>query len=55
MTYLVPPIAIVLSVVLLGEVPPALAVVGGALCIGGVIVARSRGSLPWRRAAAATG
>jgi drug/metabolite transporter (DMT)-like permease len=55
MTYLVPPIAIALSVLLLGEVPPALAVVGGALCVAGVIVARSRGALPWRRPAAVAG
>ena len=53
-TYLVPPIAIVMAWLLLGEVPPALAILGGALCIGGVIVARSRGALPWRRGAAPT-
>ena len=41
MTYLIPPVAIVISWVLLGEVPPALAIVGGAACIAGVIVARS--------------
>ena len=40
-TYLVPPVAIAISWLLLGEVPPALAIVGGAACIGGVIVARS--------------
>lgn len=40
-TYLVPPVAIVISWLLLGEVPPALAIVGGAACIVGVIVARS--------------
>jgi len=27
----------------LGEVPPVIALLGGALCIGGVIVARSKG------------
>jgi len=43
-TYLVPPIVIVLSLAILGEVPPVLAVAGGALCIVGVIVARSSGS-----------
>lgn len=42
-TYLVPPVAILLSWGLLGEVPPLLAIVGGAACIGGVIIARSRG------------
>ena len=40
-TYLVPPVAIVISWLLLGEIPPALAIVGGAACIIGVIVARS--------------
>lgn len=40
-TYLVPPVAIVISWLLLGEVPPVLAVVGGAACIVGVVVARS--------------
>jgi len=49
MTYLVPPIVIVMSLAVLGEVPPPLALLGGALCIAGVIVARSRSSLPWRR------
>jgi drug/metabolite transporter (DMT)-like permease len=44
-TYLVPPVAIVMAWLILNEVPPALAFVGGALCIGGVIVARSRGRL----------
>lgn len=40
-TYLVPPIAIILGFLVLAEVPPVLAIVGGGLCIGGVIVARS--------------
>lgn len=39
-TYLVPPIAIVLGWLLLGEVPPGLAIAGGALCLAGVAVAR---------------
>ena len=39
-TYLVPPIAIVLGWLLLGEVPPVLAIAGGALCLAGVAVAR---------------
>jgi drug/metabolite transporter (DMT)-like permease len=38
-----------MSLVVLGEVPPLLSIAGGALCVAGVIVARSRGSLPWRR------
>ena len=50
-SYLVPPVAILLGWLLLNEVPPSLAFLGGALCIGGVIVARSRGriGLPVRR------
>lgn len=39
-TYLVPPIAILLGWLLLGETPPALALAGGALCLGGVALAR---------------
>jgi drug/metabolite transporter (DMT)-like permease len=42
-TYLVSPIAILMAWLLLGEVPPGLALLGGALAIGGVVVARSRG------------
>jgi drug/metabolite transporter (DMT)-like permease len=41
-TYLVPPIAILLGWLLLGETPPVLAVAGGALCLAGVVVARRR-------------
>jgi drug/metabolite transporter (DMT)-like permease len=52
-TYLVPPVAIVLGAWLLGESPPALAILGGAACILGVIVARSRGDLGLSRARAA--
>jgi drug/metabolite transporter (DMT)-like permease len=39
-TYLVPPISILLGWALLGETPAGLAVAGGALCLGGVVVAR---------------
>ena len=42
MTYLAPPIAILLGWWLLAETPPLLAVVGGAFCLAGVIVARRR-------------
>jgi drug/metabolite transporter (DMT)-like permease len=42
-TYLVAPIVIVMAFVLLGEVPAWLAIAGGALCIAGVVVARSGG------------
>jgi drug/metabolite transporter (DMT)-like permease len=38
--YLIPPIVIFLGWALLGETPPGLALVGGALCLGGVYVAR---------------
>lgn len=41
-TYLVPPITIALSWLFLGEAPPALAYVGGALALIGVAVARAR-------------
>ena len=52
-TYLVPPVAIVMGWLVLQEAPPTLAIVGGALCVGGVIVARSSGSLLRRRPSAA--
>ena len=42
-TYLIPPTAIVISALLLGEVPPAVAILGGLLCVAGVVVARSAG------------
>jgi drug/metabolite transporter (DMT)-like permease len=41
-TYLAPPIAIALAWALLDETPPALALLGGALCLAGVVVARRR-------------
>lgn len=42
MTYLVPPVAILLAWVLLDETPPALALPGGALCLAGVALSRGR-------------
>lgn len=42
LNYLIPVVAIVLGWVLLRETPAALAVVGGALCVAGVYVARRR-------------
>jgi drug/metabolite transporter (DMT)-like permease len=39
-TYLVPPIAVLLGWVMLGEVPPLLALPGGILCLAGVAIAR---------------
>jgi len=41
-TYLVPPIAILLGWLLLGETPAGLAIVGGAICLAGVVVAQRR-------------
>lgn len=38
--YLVPPITIVMSWLMLGEVPHAVAVIGGAVCLVGVYIAR---------------
>lgn len=39
-TYLVPPLALFLGWVFLGEVPPLLVLPGGALCLAGVALAR---------------
>jgi drug/metabolite transporter (DMT)-like permease len=49
-TYLVPPIAIFMGWLLLGESPPALALLGGAMCLAGVIVSRRRPLSGRRRA-----
>ncbi|MGY1650508.1 DMT family transporter [Geodermatophilus sp. SYSU D01119] len=48
-TYLVPPLVVLLSWLLLDEVPAALAVVGGVVCLTGVALSRRRG--PVRAAA----
>ena len=40
LTYLAPPMAIVLGWAVLGETPPWLAAAGGALCLAGVALAR---------------
>ncbi len=42
-TYLVPPISILLGWLILSESPPALALLGGVLCLGGVAVIRRGG------------
>ena len=39
-TYLVPPLAVLMGWAILGEVPPFLALLGGALCLAGVAVSR---------------
>ena len=44
-TYLVPPITVLMAWVLLAETPPALAYVGGGLCLAGVALARRRRAL----------
>jgi drug/metabolite transporter (DMT)-like permease len=41
-TYLVPPLVILMGWLLLDEVPPGLAFVGGAVCLAGVAVSRVR-------------
>ena len=41
-TYLVPPLVILMGWLLLDEVPPALAFVGGAVCLAGVALSRRR-------------
>ena len=51
-TYLIPPVVVLIAWLLLGEVPPPLALVGGAICVAGVIIVRSSG-LRWPRRAAA--
>ena len=42
LAYLIPVVAILLGWALLGETPPWLAAVGGALCLAGVYLARRR-------------
>ncbi|GAA5651326.1 DMT family transporter [Geodermatophilus obscurus] len=41
-TYLVPPLVVLMGWLLLAEVPPALAVVGGGVCLAGVALSRRR-------------
>ena len=48
-TYLIPPVAIVIAWLLLGEIPPALALLGGVLCIVGVIIVRTPALERFRR------
>jgi drug/metabolite transporter (DMT)-like permease len=55
-TYLIPPVVIVMAWLLLGEVPPLLAIVGGAVCIAGVVIVRTPTlRLPGRSVAAEVG
>jgi len=53
-TYLVPPVAILLSWGLLGETPAGLALAGGVLCLAGVSLTRRRPRAASRHPAAAT-
>jgi drug/metabolite transporter (DMT)-like permease len=41
-TYIVPPVAIILSLIVFGVVPPPLAIIGGAVCLVGVGLSRRR-------------
>jgi drug/metabolite transporter (DMT)-like permease len=52
-TYLVPPLAVLLGWILLGEVPPLLALPGGVLCLAGVALARRRTTVSRRLPSAA--
>ncbi|MBW8480892.1 DMT family transporter [Actinomadura parmotrematis] len=51
-TYAAPALVVVLSWLLLGEVPALLTLAGGVLCLGGVAVSRSRARRPAARPAA---
>ena len=41
-TYIVPPLAIILGLIIFGEVPAPLAILGGAVCLVGVALSRKR-------------
>ena len=45
-TYIVPPLAIIMGLIIFAEVPAVLAVVGGAVCLVGVALSRRRGRIP---------
>lgn len=45
-TYLVPPITVLMSWLVLSEAPPAMAYIGGALCLVGVAITRRRPLAP---------
>ncbi|MCA0143412.1 DMT family transporter [Blastococcus sp. LR1] len=54
-TYVVPPLVIGFGWLLLDEAPPALALVGGAVCLVGVAVSRTRSRRPSRAAETVAG
>jgi drug/metabolite transporter (DMT)-like permease len=45
-TYIVPPVAVLLSLLVFTEVPAPLAIAGGVLCLAGVAVSRFRSRVP---------
>ena len=45
--YLISPLTIVLGWLLLGELPTVVAIVGGAICVAGVTLARSKSLPQW--------
>ncbi len=50
-TYIVPPLAVVLGLIVFGEIPLPLAIVGGVVCLVGVALSRRRGVTRSRRTA----
>jgi drug/metabolite transporter (DMT)-like permease len=45
-TYIVPPLAIIMGLIFFGEVPAALAIVGGIICLAGVALSRRKPRVP---------
>lgn len=45
-TYIVPPLAVILGLIVFGEVPAVLAVIGGVVCLVGVALSRRRSRTP---------
>ncbi len=45
-TYIVPPLAILMGVLVFAEVPAVLAIIGGAVCLAGVALSRRRVRIP---------
>jgi drug/metabolite transporter (DMT)-like permease len=53
-TYVVPPLVILLALAVFHEVPAALAIVGGAICLVGVAISRRQARVATRQAVGAT-